>query len=188
MNLKKYHVSKNILDWTSWTNSIASINGNGTFTTDDSSISITSGTSTDAYTSPFGASNPNTYRMTVQPNTAYSISISGDNSYQLIAWENGSTASGNGHYMNSGVRFATFVTKSDTTFLTFRAANTGSLGSTATLRNVMVVEGEYTSQTMPTYDPYSADVWHDLQPKIYANGAWADSADNPKKYSNGSWS
>ena len=144
----------NLLDWSSWASSIASINGNGTFTTDNQSISITSGTSTDAYTSPFGASNPNTYRMTVQPNTAYSISISGDNSYQLIAWENGSTAAGNGHYMNSGVRFATFTTKSDTTFLTFRAANTGSLGSTATLRNVMVVEGEYTAQTMPEYEQY----------------------------------
>ena len=146
--------TSNLLDFRTWRNSIASINGNGTFTTDAHSISIMSGTSTDAYTSPFGASNPNTYRMEVKPNTAYSISISGDNSYQLIAWENGSTAAGNGHYMNSGVRFTTFVTKSDTTFLTFRAANTGALGSTATLRNVMVVEGEYTAQTMPDYEPY----------------------------------
>ena len=67
--------TSNLLDFRTWCNSIASINGNGTFTTDAHSISITSGTSTDAYTSPFGASNPNTYRMEVKPNTAYSIYI-----------------------------------------------------------------------------------------------------------------
>ena len=74
MNVKKYHVSKNLLDWTAWVSSIASINGGGSFTSTDTSISITSGTSTDAYTSPFGASNPNTYRMEVKPNTSYSFS------------------------------------------------------------------------------------------------------------------
>lgn len=38
------------------------------------------------------------------------------------------------------------------------------------------------------YEPYSTDVWHDLAPKIYKNGAFADTTNNPQKYSGGAWS
>lgn len=34
----------------------------------------------------------------------------------------------------------------------------------------------------------SVKVWNDLQPKIYENGAFVDTTNNPKKYNNGSWS
>lgn len=52
------------------------------------------------------------------------------------------------------------------------------------LNKFMINDGN----TRLPYEPYSIDVWHDLQPKKYTNGAWTDSADNPKKCSNGSWS
>ena len=34
----------------------------------------------------------------------------------------------------------------------------------------------------------SIKVWNDLQPKIYENGAFVDTTNNPQKYSGGSWS
>lgn len=143
--------TENLFDFLSWANSITSISGSGSFTTTDDSISITSGTSTDAYTSPYGASTG--FRISVKPSTTYTCKIGGSGSYQLIIFENGNTSSGYSHYYNVGLKIASFTTKSDTTFVTFRAANTGSLGSTATLSQVMFAEGEYTAQTMPPYEP-----------------------------------
>jgi hypothetical protein len=146
--------TSNLVDWDSFINSINSINGGGSYTATSTSISITSDTSTDAYTSPYNSGNPATYRLKVKPNTKYSVSIEGSGGYQLILWKNGIAGSGYGLYLNSARKFATITTDSETTFYTLRAANTGSLGSTATLSNVMIIEGEYTAQTMPAYEPY----------------------------------
>ena len=52
------------------------------------------------------------------------------------------------------------------------------------LTNIMLNRG---TSALP-YDPYSADVWHDLAPKRYENGAFVDTSNNPEKYSGGSWS
>jgi hypothetical protein len=146
--------TENIVDWNTWMSSIVDIYGGGSYTATATSISITSGTNTDAYTVPYNIGNPTTYRLKVKPNTKYSISIDGSGSYQLILWKNGISSSGYGRYFNSERKFTTITTDSETTFFTLRAANTGSLGSTATLSNVMIVEGEYTTQTMPAYEPY----------------------------------
>lgn len=48
---------------------------------------------------------------------------------------------------------------------------------------LMINEG----QPLP-YEPYSIDVWHDIAPKRYENGAFVDTVNNPEKYSGGSWS
>lgn len=37
------------------------------------------------------------------------------------------------------------------------------------------------------YEPYSADVWHDLAPQQYINSEFVDNANVPEKYTNGEW-
>lgn len=49
--------------------------------------------------------------------------------------------------------------------------------------NIMLNEG---ASPLP-YDPYSADVWHDLSPQIRENGVFIDTTNNPEKYQNDSW-
>lgn len=51
------------------------------------------------------------------------------------------------------------------------------------VNSVMAVSG----QTALPYEPYSADVWHDLAPQQYINGEFVDNANIPEKYSGGSW-
>ena len=41
--------------------------------------------------------------------------------------------------------------------------------------------------TALSYEPYSADVWHDLAPEQYVSGEFITNANIPEKYQNGTW-
>lgn len=66
---------------------------------------------------------------------------------------------------------------------TFRFINESEI-SPQDFMGVMLNEGT----TALPYEPYSADVWHDLAPQQYINGEFVDNANIPEKYQNGSWS
>lgn len=69
------YVSKNLFDFQTWVSNITSIH-NGTFVTEDESITITA-TATDAWTEPHGSS-AGTFRINVFPNTKYILSWRSD--------------------------------------------------------------------------------------------------------------
>lgn len=161
-NLKKYHVSKNLMSGILEQGSFNS----GTGEPNDLSTRVR----TTAVTLSAGQ-----YRINAG-GAAQSVVMyvyETDNTFlpneSVISWVNiPTTMTVTG---DRNVRFA--FRKNDNTNITPSEVN-----------NVMLNAG---TETLP-YEPYSADVWHDLQPKIYASGTWTDSAGNPKKYSNGSWS
>lgn len=77
----------------------------------------------------------------------------------------------------------TFTTPQGCTRLRFRLSKT-DIGVAPILQPLSMLN---VGTPLP-YEPYSADVWHDLAPKRYENGTFVDTTDNPEKYQNGSWS
>ena len=63
-------------------------------------------------------------------------------------------------------------------------------GSTTVYDNVPIKYDNImlnTGSTALPYEPYSADVWHDLTPQQYINDEFVDNANILEKYSGGSW-
>lgn len=164
-----------LFDFLTWCSYIQNIRGNGTWTTTDRSISITSVNDTDAYTRPQSATDA-AYRISVEPNTTYTVSAILSNTADILFIENGEFISSNYH------KTGTWTTKSTTTFLTFRCGVKSSepLGTTATISDIMLVKG---AQPMP-WQPYSATGWyHSL--KKFDGTNWIDAT--VKEYDGTIW-
>lgn len=163
MNFKKYHVSRNLFSST-W---------------EQGSIKGTT-----------GQNEPSTSRVRtaeyieVSPNKIYSLSRSVDNEFMNIRFYTtdksfvgtGSTTTirliagrGEGNPMYAGDSFCCFEII-DTNIRYMRIGDQSNNLST----RYMMVEGEYTKQTMPEYEPYSSEVWHDIPVYIRSSGEWGE--------------
>ena len=134
--------TENLFNINAWVSSITGVSGQGSFSYSNGVLSVTSNNSADAYTTPFGASSSGVYKVPVKPNTKYTFGLDIGNNGHFMMFENGLTTSGYIHY--NVVNGSSFTTQSDTTFMTFRygTRTEQALGTTVTIRNIMLVEGE----------------------------------------------
>lgn len=171
MALKKYHVSKNLFDYTYYDTTNLGASGNSWFTNNGTAC----------------------VRIPCEPNTTYTIKFFPEyetqlgNVFRLAVANNDNVPELNTpvsvnviERLTTGFNPYTFTTLSDSEYIIMQLAIGAYVNS---LPVTMIVKGS----TAPTeYEPYSADVWHDIPYKRYENGAWVEY--QPKKYSGGSWS
>ena len=143
---------KNLFDLNTWANTIRSISGDGVMSISGSTVSITSINAADCYTEPYANSQTGVYKMSVKPNTNYTVNWYGSN-YRIMIFENGIFDYTYNFFSDTP---QSFTTHSDTTFLTIRFGvnPTNPLGTTATISEFIISEG---SEPIP-YEPYHAPV------------------------------
>ena len=175
-NLQKYHVSKNLF------------NINGETDTTSPYITIINNNGIKFENVPSGNYVRITYSAEYAADTYYISCVASGAHYSAIRLFSNSSFTGATYNSYYGGYFRDFAMDGFSTSLTFDndfklgfIANAEG-GATFTISDIML------STTEADYEPYSTDVWHDLAPKRYENGAFVDTADNPEKYQNGSWS
>ena len=177
MAIKKYHVSKNLFS-SSWEQ--GGIDAN----TGQNTISNTIIRTIDY--------------IEIETDTIYSMTRSiggGEDSYiSLRLYDENKNYIGSGTWrsiqlisgrsesnpMRGNINFCCFKVLSSTNAKYLRLQDTTNNLAT----QFMMVEGEYTAQTMPSYEPYG-DTWQTIPYKRYENGEWVEY--NDKKYENGQW-
>jgi len=97
--------------------------------------------------------------IAVKPSTKYSIKISNNTiNKNFITYYNKDRISiGTGNLFNS---FGTFTTLADAKYIGLRIGYGSAITDTKYKFNIMLVEGEYTSQTMPEYELYQGEKYH----------------------------
>ena len=139
---------KNLVNMEEWLDSFSTA-VRGTVVKGTNLVELTA-TGDDAYTSTYGVAND--YRVTVKPNTTYTLSWSSDNDNNglIYVFMNDSTASGYGKYRDQhDAKTLTFTTLSDVSFITFRVGVANS-GESITYSNIQLEEGS----TATAYEPY----------------------------------
>lgn len=165
-NLQKYHVSKNMFDVSTQTVGYFVRAGNVTAEKPLGNIEPAAGYNLSAY-------------IAVTPNTTYTIKYpvaSAVSGAGLVYYSDNSGATIAGIPLGVQGQTYTFTTPNNCNYIRFSYDNTAGT-------DVMLNLG---STALP-YEPYSADVWHDLAPKQYINGEFVDNTNIPEKYSGGSW-
>lgn len=160
-NLKIKHISKNLLDWATVQDNYG-INNSGDVISQNGRI---------ATVTPINVENIDSVFVSWTSN---------DNSMRYIyaIFSNGVLVE---RVANKYVNSTVDVSAADSMYICFYSAVNITKND---ITNVMINSGT----TGQPYEPYSADIWHDLAPKRYENDAFVDTVDNPEKYSNGSWS
>lgn len=137
--------SRNLFDFDAWYSSITRTIG-GTLSKIDNGCTLKTTGADQSYTEPFVYNSSSVYKIPVFPNTTYILSYIATGDYDTAVFFNG--ISSNEH------KERTFVTSSDTTFITFRLVAKAS--SSVTISNIQLQLAN--AQTDDTYTPYTPTV------------------------------
>lgn len=170
MNLQKYHVSKNLFDLSAYY-SVDSGVTNMTVTNNEMSYTTTETYRAIRYQFPF----PYYSEYTI-----YFSEESQNTALEIRRYKDGDIV-GNVVRVLAGVT-QTLYNSEDYDEIRIYISN-GTYVGDCKIINIMLNTG---STALP-YEPYSADVWHDLAPQQYINGVFVDNTNIPEKYSGGSW-
>ena len=120
----------------------------------------------------------NIYKVSVSPNADYTLSLS--------EYMSGSTARIHAYTNGTWIEQIAAITLQSLpkAFTTPNNCFEIHFSITQNANNKIMLN---TGSTALTFEPYSADVWHDLAPQQYINGEFVDNTNIPEKYQNGTW-